>query len=268
MPLAFNRVVWKLQFPNNFRLKTAKCGVFCKTCSITNRVIEQVQYYHGNPFVNTHHRGGIRLLALIPHRDIRKQLRAWSGELFAAGMAGAWSFPWAAPLACLSRPLTAAELRDAAFALREMRRGGEDGKFWAGEPAVSPLPAFLFPRGPGGSSGETGGSPAVYGPRLNPAGFEQALGGGARSKARYWFSPPVLGAAVVATVVDAASLETGTPPDVPHLLPSPPLISFRAAALANMVFTPLDGGERAYSFEWKIGELRWLPSPEKKKGEA
>jgi hypothetical protein len=25
-------------------LKTAKCGAFCKTCSITNRVIEQVQY--------------------------------------------------------------------------------------------------------------------------------------------------------------------------------------------------------------------------------
>ncbi|MDR0722642.1 MAG: DUF4469 domain-containing protein [Treponema sp.] len=36
------RVVQKPQFLNNFRLKTAKCGAFCKTCSITNRVIEQV----------------------------------------------------------------------------------------------------------------------------------------------------------------------------------------------------------------------------------
>jgi hypothetical protein len=38
------RVVQKLQFLNNFCLKTAKCGAFCKTCSITNRVIEQVHY--------------------------------------------------------------------------------------------------------------------------------------------------------------------------------------------------------------------------------
>jgi hypothetical protein len=39
-----NRVVQKLQFLNNNHLKTAKCGAFCKTCSIINRVIEQVQY--------------------------------------------------------------------------------------------------------------------------------------------------------------------------------------------------------------------------------
>jgi hypothetical protein len=29
------RVVQKPQFLNNFRLKTAKCGAFCETCSIT-----------------------------------------------------------------------------------------------------------------------------------------------------------------------------------------------------------------------------------------
>jgi IS30 family transposase len=37
-----NRVVQKLQSLNNNRLKTAKCGAFCKTCSRTNRVLEQV----------------------------------------------------------------------------------------------------------------------------------------------------------------------------------------------------------------------------------
>jgi hypothetical protein len=40
--MRFNRVVRKPQFPNNSRLKTAKCTAFCKTCEITNRVIEQV----------------------------------------------------------------------------------------------------------------------------------------------------------------------------------------------------------------------------------
>jgi hypothetical protein len=37
-----NRAVQKLQFLNNNRLKTAKCGAFCRTCSRTNRVLEQV----------------------------------------------------------------------------------------------------------------------------------------------------------------------------------------------------------------------------------
>ena len=39
-----NRVVRKLQFLNKFRLKTAKYEVFCKTCSTTNRIAEQVHY--------------------------------------------------------------------------------------------------------------------------------------------------------------------------------------------------------------------------------
>jgi hypothetical protein len=38
------RVVQKLQFLNNNRLKMAKCGAFCRTCSRTNRVLEQVYY--------------------------------------------------------------------------------------------------------------------------------------------------------------------------------------------------------------------------------
>jgi hypothetical protein len=37
-----NRVVQKLKFLNNNRLKMAKCGAFCRTCSRTNRVFEQV----------------------------------------------------------------------------------------------------------------------------------------------------------------------------------------------------------------------------------
>jgi hypothetical protein len=47
---------------------------------------------------------GLRLLVLVPHRDARLPLRAWSASLFAAGLPGAWSFPWVAPLARLKRP--------------------------------------------------------------------------------------------------------------------------------------------------------------------
>jgi hypothetical protein len=40
--LFYTRVVQKLQFLNNNRLKMAKCRAFCRTCSRTNRVLEQV----------------------------------------------------------------------------------------------------------------------------------------------------------------------------------------------------------------------------------
>jgi hypothetical protein len=42
--LLLNRVVQKLQFLNNFRLKTAKCTAFAATCGRTHKVVEQVQY--------------------------------------------------------------------------------------------------------------------------------------------------------------------------------------------------------------------------------
>ena len=41
--MKLNRVVRKLQFLNNFHLKTAKYEVFCKTCETTDRVVEQVK---------------------------------------------------------------------------------------------------------------------------------------------------------------------------------------------------------------------------------
>jgi hypothetical protein len=208
--------------------------------------------------VNTRHRGGLRLLALVPHRDIRKKLRSWSGTLFAAGLAGAWSFPWVVPLACLSRPLTAGELRDAAFALRGESAGG-DGKFRTGAPALSPFPAFLFSRSGGALNEPDGrGSPAVYGPRLEPGNFEEALKNSGAAKALYWFFPPVLGAAVI----DSAGPEAAMAAD---RFPDPPLLAFRAAALVNMVFRPLNTGDRAYSFAWKTGRPRWLP-PVKPRG--
>jgi hypothetical protein len=36
------RVVQKLQFLNNFRLKTAKCRAFCETCVRINKILEQI----------------------------------------------------------------------------------------------------------------------------------------------------------------------------------------------------------------------------------
>jgi hypothetical protein len=188
--------------------------------------------HHEGALVNTRRGTKLRFLALIPHRDARRLLRDWSARLFAAGMSGAWAFPWAAPLALLSRPLGPGELRDAAFALREANRAG-DGKFRGGAPETLPLPDF----------------PSVYGLSLNlvfPGLGGSAAGALVRPLA------PVLGAAL-----------TGGPeqyPGPPDPLPPPPETAFRAAALACLICRSRPLGSGALVAEWKIGRARWLPA--------
>jgi hypothetical protein len=177
--------------------------------------------------------GHIRFLALVPHRDTRLPLRAWSASLFAAGLEGAWSFPWVIPLAQMDRPLTSEELKDLARALRqEINQAG--GKLTA-DPQVQ---SALF------------GEVSVYGPSLM-LNFSDNFYKMASSAITRRLSPLVLGAALLYGAL-------------PEDIPDPPQISFRAAALANMDcrFLPLgDGGKGSYLIEWKIGKLHWLPRP-------
>jgi hypothetical protein len=189
--------------------------------------------------------GGLRLLALVPHRDVQRSVRIWSGGLFAAGLAGAWAFPWVVPLALLSRPLSPAELRDAACALREANRGG-DGM-------LRSLGAGLLPLGgavPGASGG--GDGPAVYGLALDMV--VPGLAGSAAGALIRPLEPPVLGAALL-DGPEAAPPDTA-PPDT---LPPPPELAFRAAALANMIYRARPAEEGAVLYEWKTGRPRWLP---------
>ncbi|MCL2194237.1 MAG: hypothetical protein FWB78_12690 [Treponema sp.] len=160
-------------------------------------------------------------------------MRIWSGSLFAAGLTGAWSFPWVAPLATLNRGLPDAELKALSRVIREyLRRDG--GKFTAGLPAIAPLPF---------SPDDT---PAfAFGPTLDitlPETFFDDAG-------LEPISPAVLGAALLQH-----------PP--PGNLPDPPQVSFRAAALAVARFRPLPphrGHWDGHSLEWEIGKLHWLP---------
>jgi hypothetical protein len=177
----------------------------------------------------------LRLLVLVPHRDARRLLHAWSASLFAAGLHGAWSFPWVAPLAVTKRPIAGAELKALARSLREhVNQCG--GKCVAGPPGTAALPVA-----PGSAT------LSVFGPSLNmepPGSFFEASGDTVLCR----ISPPVVGAAVVQAACNG------------HLRPDPPHVSFRAAALANMSLRPLPGcGWDGYSFEWKIGALQWLP---------
>jgi hypothetical protein len=176
-----------------------------------------------------------QLLVLVPHRDARLPLRAWSASLFSAAVPGAWSFPWVVPLAQLNRPLSGAELKHLARALRR-----DGGKFVADKPSFCALPATMC-----------GGKEAsVFGPSL------------ATELTDDFFNPiaEAIKSRISPLVVGAALTRTADEPALVNLTSAPPQVSFRAAALANMSYGPLDdGGSNDYSFEWVIGALHWLP---------
>ena len=185
----------------------------------------------------------LRLLVLVPHRDTRLPLRSWSADLFAAGLPGAWSFPWIAPLAALKRSLSDEELKILARELRqEMHIAGPSraaDQFRTGEPLIAALPAGFSAKGL-----------SVYGPSLNiprlclPPNALECL-----------IMPPLLGAALLGDALLGDTLLQGP---MPKQLPAPSPLSFRAAALANMRIRALQP-DNGYSFQWQIGKLHLLP---------
>jgi len=175
-------------------------------------------------------------LVLVPHRDIRFILRNYSAALFRAGFDGAFHFPHVAPLAALSRPLNAEELKRCA---RSIREASGNGKITSTEASYTAFPE---------SAHQEGG--VLYGPRLDisiPRDSELA------AKITGFFSPPVIGACLLPADGDENAN-----------IPAPPVLSFRAAAVANMYWRtlrPYDSAQNggAVGYKWKIGKLCWLP---------
>ncbi|MCL2043263.1 MAG: hypothetical protein FWG89_03890 [Treponema sp.] len=188
---------------------------------------------------------GLQLLVMVPHRDSRLPLRAWSASLFAAGLPGAWSFPWVVPIAVLHSPLPGEKLTSLAHSMRQ-QIDIYCGKFIAGTPAAVAV-----------CVNEQKETLSVFGPVLNitlPDSFFSPA-----ADALYCsLSPLILGAALVQS--DTPHYPHGFLPAAIPLPPSPP-VSFRAAALANMSLRPIFTGteQNCFSFEWKIGKLHWLP---------
>jgi hypothetical protein len=188
--------------------------------------------------------GPVRFAVLVPHRDCRRLLRLRSAILFSSGFLGAWSFPHVAPLALLSAPLGEGELRELARNLRRRsQEEGGGGMLRPGPPAVLPLAPPLVPF-----------SLCLYGPALELRLTTGDFGSGA-GKLRALL-PPLLGCAVLGEGPGAGKDGTGNPEG----------LKFRAAAVANMAYRPLAPGDRAYSFSWRIGGLRWLPSGRRQGG--
>jgi hypothetical protein len=176
----------------------------------------------------------LRMAVLIPHRDARKLARAWSSELFAAGLSGAWSFPWTVPLAVLQKPLSRGELKTLALKLRTLSLEQEQSGMIRAEAVTSELP-FL----PGFS---------LYGPVLNLkidfTFFEKSV----TDKIIRLFPSLILASALVED--NTGLMKTAA-------VSAPPALSFRAAAVANMSYKVTDTA----AFTWKIGQPAWLPAP-------
>jgi hypothetical protein len=190
-------------------------------------------------------------LVLLPHRDIRLVLRKNSDSLFKAGFSGAYLFPWAAPLALLSRPLTAEELKHCARAVREASLSTGDGRINAAETCTA---AFLV-------NADTENCPALLGLRLDLALPSDVFGSDA--KITSVFSPPILGVCLL----PSAQYDTAALPPVPK-------VSFRAAAVANMIWQPMEAvvsqqgaavtDSGSFGCKWKIRKPCWLAPIRKK----
>jgi hypothetical protein len=173
-----------------------------------------------------------QFLVLVPHRDTRLVLRNYSAALIKAGFTGAYSVPWVAPLALLSRPLNPQDLKNIAHAIR---KSAINGKFNTEGEKTIPFPL-----------GETDWF--LYGPRLDlslpPDIFINEIS--------HFYTKTVIGACL---------LQDGKNTDA---LPRPPKLAFSAAAVANMVWRPVsipaeDTKSDAFGYKWRIGKLFWLP---------
>jgi len=164
-------------------------------------------------------------LVLVPHRDVRLVLRNYSVSLFKAGFSGAFSFPWAAPLAAVSRALNDAELKNCSRFLREA------------------LGNRICAARAGTCSFEDA---VLFGPRIKIDSLP-GIPKDAAGKVTEIFPQFVIGTCLL-PASDAKNAA----------LPAPPELSFRAAAVANLYWRRTDEGG-ALSVKWKIGNLRWLP---------
>ena len=168
-----------------------------------------------------------RFVILIPHRDSLKPFSEYRSKLFSIGICGSYAFPAAAPLAALSRPFSREELKELARNIRSLAKESS-GKILSAEPAIVACP---------------NGFPAsFFGPLLSIPAEEGIFPKTAKHKILYPLLPPVLCAALVGPNENPISEEA-------------PVLSFRAAYLANLAIRPLAGAN--YSYEWKIGPPVW-----------
>jgi hypothetical protein len=181
-----------------------------------------------------------KFLVLVPHRDIRSELRKNRDSAIKAALkaplAGAYTFPRVTPLASLSRALEDDELKQIA---RSLRKKIGKNKIFLYEDAVTSFP-----------SDEK--NLVLSGPRLD-IDIQQDFFKNINKKVNYFFPSFVIGCFLKTENNTKLNVFCETPQNK---------LGFRAAAVANMYWRALQiNGEICY--KWKIGKLFWLPRPQR-----
>jgi hypothetical protein len=186
-----------------------------------------------------------KFLVLVPHRDIRIELRKYSDLALKAaqkaGLAGVYNFPHVAPLASLSRSLNTGELKQIAHSVR--KEIGKN-KIFTNDDAVSAFPCYEKDL-------------SLAGPRLDIVIPQNVFDGGSK-KINAFLSPLVIGCFLIPEfspnfIKDNEKFKTFF--EIPRKR-----LGFRAAAVANMYWRSLNVNGEIY-YKWKIGKLCWLPRP-------
>jgi hypothetical protein len=188
--------------------------------------------YHGKMIMKTEiRRHKQTFLVLVPHKDVRGELRKYVDLMLKAELTDVYSFPHITPLASLSRALNMEELKQIAHSLR---KNIGSNKILTDGDAVADFP---------GNEKEL----SLNGPRLNITIPKNVFECGIK-KINALFSPLVIGCFLTKENKKLAL-------EIPR-----EKLAFRAAAIANMYWQPLRlDGEICY--KWKIGKLCWLPHP-------
>ncbi|MDR2601338.1 MAG: hypothetical protein LBC53_02645 [Spirochaetaceae bacterium] len=202
-----------------------------------------------------------RFLVLKPHKDAVSQIKRLKETLFSnysasrpSFAAGLWSFPPLAPLRRLNAPLSAASLTKTARSLRVcLKNISADGFF-----RFQNIQTLHFNENSllWGLSLKAEGpsSLSLFQETLNK-NLQECLADAALSTKlnENSFQPPLT---LVFGVIPAGE---EPPPEVYSSFARFDAISFTAAALANMAFSPLRAGDKSFSFCWKTGKPAWLP---------
>jgi len=176
----------------------------------------------------------LTFLVLVPHKDVRGELRKCGDLMLKTGLTDVYPFPYVVPLASISQALNTEELKQIAHSLR--KTAGSDKISTEGDGIIS------FP----GYEKDL----SLAGPSLNIAKARNVLDG--IKKITAIFSQFVIGCFLTKDNKKLISLQ-----EIPR-----EKLAFRAAAVANMYWRPLQiEGEICY--KWKIGKLCWLPRPQK-----
>jgi len=182
-------------------------------------------------------------LVIVPHRDIRVRLKKYSDELYKNGLKNVYDFPRVAPVASLFMPLSPDELKHIAYSLR--KAAGEN-KITAEKTALT---SFKYKS----VTEETEEDLLLIGHEINipiPDGIFNTC----KKKIKSLFSPAIIGTCLMPKTKErhAPLPQTGGLPAVE------PIPSFRAAAIANMYWLPIQENNET-AFKWKIDKLVWLP---------